>query len=296
MIRISPTELAFNTPGIFRDIYGARPGGCFQKDPSRYLAPANGVNHLVGEIDNGSHARQRKLLAPAFSDRSLREQEPILTGYVDTMISKLRAEIQKGSPVLDIKNWMNYTTFDITGDLMFGESFGCLKDNQLHPWIDLIFKSIKALAYDGTAQQFPVFHRFLSALILCTIGFANDCQYCFFCYLLMAIDSSSLDRPGAMCGCSDWAVLSFRSRRGEWKLQFALGRPNAPSFCRKCRKQSYCKALVRHTDGDKESMPHTTILGRWRWSRICCQAPSRLQGGSRLERLYWADTAPVGSC
>lgn len=165
VIRVGPNELVFNTPRAFRDIYGARPGGCFQKDPSRYLAPANGVNHLIGEIDNASHARQRKLLAPAFSDRALREQEPIITGYVDTMISKLRAKIQNGSSVLDIKNWMNYTTFDITGDLMFGESFGCLKDSQLHPWVDLIFKSIKALAYDGMARQFPAFHKLLSALI-----------------------------------------------------------------------------------------------------------------------------------
>lgn len=165
VIRISPNELAFNTPRAFRDIYGARPGDCFQKDPSRYLPPANGVSHLIGEIDNASHARQRKLLAPAFSDRALREQEPLVTGYVDTLISKLRAEIQQGYSVLDIKNWMNYTTFDITGDLMFGESFGCLKDSQLQTWIDLIFKSIKALAYNGMARQFPVFYSFLLALI-----------------------------------------------------------------------------------------------------------------------------------
>jgi cytochrome P450 len=129
------------------------------------LPPANGVNHLVGEIDNVSHARQRKLLAPAFSERALREQEPLITGYVDTMISKLRQEIRKGSSTLDIKNWMNYTTFDITGDLMFGESFGCLKDSQLHPWIGLIFKSIQALAYDGMARQFPLFHSLLFALV-----------------------------------------------------------------------------------------------------------------------------------
>lgn len=60
---------------------------------------------------------------------------------------------------------MNYTTFDIPGDLMFGESFGCLKDSQLHPWIDLILKSVKALAYDGMARQSPLFYSFLLALI-----------------------------------------------------------------------------------------------------------------------------------
>lgn len=166
VVRISPNELAFNTPQAFRDIYGARPGGCFAKDRSHYLPPANGVDHLVCAIDNGVHARQRRLLAHAFSERALRDQESLIKGYVDTMIGKLQSEItRQDSPRVDIKNWMNYTTFDITGDLMFGESFDCLKDSQLHPWIQLIFKSIKALSIAGIAQQFPVLRVLLDALI-----------------------------------------------------------------------------------------------------------------------------------
>lgn len=165
-MRISPNELAFNTAQAFRDIYGSRPGGCFTKDRSHYLPPANDVDHLVCAIDNGVHARQRRLLAHAFSERALRDQEGLIRGYVDTMIGKLQTEIaRKDAPVVDIKNWMNYTTFDITGDLMFGESFDCLKDSQLHPWIQLIFSSIKALAIAGVAQQFPILQATLDALI-----------------------------------------------------------------------------------------------------------------------------------
>ncbi|KAJ6103326.1 hypothetical protein N7486_005753 [Penicillium sp. IBT 16267x] len=166
VVRISPEELAFNTPQAFRDIYGARPGGCFPKDPSHYFPPPNGVDHLVCAIDHGVHARQRRLLAHAFSDRALRDQEGLITGYVDTLISKLREKVGKSENVpVDIKNWMNFTTFDITGDLMFGESFGCLKDSQLHPWIQLIFSSIKALAIIGAARQFPVLKVILAALV-----------------------------------------------------------------------------------------------------------------------------------
>ena len=66
---------------------------------------------------------------------------------------------------IDIKNWMNYTTFDITGDLMFGESFDCLKDNRLHPWIQLIFNSIKAISIAGIAAQFPFLRVLLNAMI-----------------------------------------------------------------------------------------------------------------------------------
>ncbi|KAJ5765369.1 hypothetical protein N7520_004928 [Penicillium odoratum] len=166
VVRISPSELAFNTPQAFRDIYGARPGGCFPKDRSHYIPPANGVDHLVCAIDHGVHARQRRLLAHAFSERALRDQEGLITGYVDTLIGKLREEVDKSPNFqVDIKNWMNFTTFDITGDLMFGESFDCLKDSRLHPWIQLIFSSIKALSITGVAQQFPILKVMLAALI-----------------------------------------------------------------------------------------------------------------------------------
>ncbi|KAJ5153956.1 uncharacterized protein N7500_009395 [Penicillium coprophilum] len=156
ILRISPDELAFNTAQAFRDIYGPRPGGCFPKNRSHYIAPVNGVDHLVCAIDNATHARQRRLLSHAFSEKALREQEGLITGYVDTLITKLRSEIRSGTSIVDIKSWMNFTTFDITGDLMFGESFDCLKDSELHPWIKLVFNSMKALAYIGAANQFPL--------------------------------------------------------------------------------------------------------------------------------------------
>lgn len=95
----------------------------------------------------------------------MRDQEGLITGYVDTLINKLRSQVRQGSSIVDIKSWMNFTTFDITGDLMFGESFDCLKDSQLHPWIKLIFNSIKAIAFIGAANQFPMLKGFLDLFI-----------------------------------------------------------------------------------------------------------------------------------
>lgn len=164
-MRIGPNELAFNTAQAFRDIYGSRPGGCFPKDRSHYEPPANGVDHLVCAVDNANHARQRRLLAHAFSDKALRDQEGLIRSYVDTMITKLRSEVQHGTAVVDLKSWMNFTTFDITGDLMFGESFDCLKDSQLHPWIGLVFKSMKAIAFIGAMNQFPTLKGLLRYLM-----------------------------------------------------------------------------------------------------------------------------------
>lgn len=174
-VRIGPNELAFNTPQAFRDIYTTtRSGKGLPKPASFYPPPVNGVPSVSVLVDDEAHARQRKLLSYGLSDRALREQERLIMGFVDTLVDRLRGEIVKGrgqekgvnaAAKVDIKEWMNYATFDITGELTFGESFNCLKDSELHPWIAIIFKSIKQGAYLIIAGQFPWAQKLLVALI-----------------------------------------------------------------------------------------------------------------------------------
>lgn len=58
----------------------------------------------------------RKLLSHAFSDSALREQESILTGYFDLLVSRLKEESQNPDiDKVDITSWYNFTTFDIIG-------------------------------------------------------------------------------------------------------------------------------------------------------------------------------------
>lgn len=40
-------------------------------------------------------------------------------------------------------SWYNWTTFDVIGDLAFGEPFGCLEKAQYDPWVDAIGKSVR---------------------------------------------------------------------------------------------------------------------------------------------------------
>ena len=49
--------------------------------------------------------------------------------------------------MLDIVPWFNYTTFDIFSDLGYGESFNCLESSRFHPWIALLFNSVKAASF-----------------------------------------------------------------------------------------------------------------------------------------------------
>jgi len=56
----------------------------------------------------------RKYLANAFSDRSLKDQEPLIQEVVDQLIDKL-AENGSGPGGTNMVMWFNLATFDVCG-------------------------------------------------------------------------------------------------------------------------------------------------------------------------------------
>ncbi|KAJ9138730.1 Isotrichodermin C-15 hydroxylase [Coniochaeta hoffmannii] len=146
VVRVAPNEVTFISAKAWQDIYGNRGGyplptaeayGVHEKD-------FFGALSLLWVGDATQHARHRKVLSPAFSDKSLRDQEPLIRQYVDLLVQRL-AE-RKDSPV-DLWAWLNYTTFDLIGDLTFGEPFGCLREAKFHPWIAFVFSRLKMMMY-----------------------------------------------------------------------------------------------------------------------------------------------------
>ncbi|KAJ5683044.1 sterigmatocystin biosynthesis P450 monooxygenase stcL [Penicillium macrosclerotiorum] len=157
IVRTGPTTLSFNTAKGFRDIYGFRPGvPQFPKDPKVYGSSLMPTRDAVGGfLSNEAHSRQRRLLAHGFSDRSIRDLEPRIIIFMDLFISRLRDQARQHKNV-NIKAWLEFAAFDITGDLMFGETFDCLRDSQLHPWIEFIFSSIMGTTILSAIRHFPI--------------------------------------------------------------------------------------------------------------------------------------------
>lgn len=60
------------------------------------------------------------------------------------------------SIVLDIVQWFNFTTFDIVGDLAFGQSFDSLQDGALHPWVSFIFTHFKVACSMASTRFYPL--------------------------------------------------------------------------------------------------------------------------------------------
>ena len=115
-------------------------------------------------------------MAPAFSERALGEMEGLVRGYVDLLMGGLGkvADLQdgdgKGEGVTDIVKWFNFTTFDLIGDLAFGEDLGGLESHTLgkdgeasgtNAWISRIKIAIRVLPWALLIQEYMPGLRFL---------------------------------------------------------------------------------------------------------------------------------------
>lgn len=152
VVRLHPDELSFIGSSAWADIYTARPQ--LPKPTFGVLETPNGIPSIGTIPDAETHGRHKKIISHAFSDRALLSQEYILQKYTDLLIDRLRNQPNLHDGTLDICSWYNFTTFDVLGDLCFGESFHCLETAENHPWIASLSKGVKA------AQLFTVFHHF----------------------------------------------------------------------------------------------------------------------------------------
>lgn len=91
-----------------------------------------------------NHRRLRRLQSYAFSEKALSSQADIIDSYISKFISKLLEKARcEETAVVDLVDWYNFITFDLIGDLAFGESFGCLDLGLLHPWIRCVVNFLR---------------------------------------------------------------------------------------------------------------------------------------------------------
>ena len=130
VVRVSPNELSFATVESWKAIYGHRghgPGQIHGPTPtkSRFydIYRAGFSSGCIGsERDPARHAQMRKLLSSAFSTRSLVGQEAIVDKAVNEFINRI-GEVGKGPGGVNMTKWYEMITFDILGEIAFGESF-----------------------------------------------------------------------------------------------------------------------------------------------------------------------------
>ncbi|KAI1491664.1 cytochrome P450 [Biscogniauxia mediterranea] len=156
VVRTAPNELSFAAPGTFKEIYNhaSKDKPVFLKGPW-YDRPEPEPS-IVHTRDPADHSIQRKSLSHAFSAQSLRDDEYVVQTYVNLFIEQLRKFGGPGTEGIDLSEAYNWVTFDIIGDLTFGESFNAVAEAKTNFWISLILDAAYFAMVSTTAKRMPI--------------------------------------------------------------------------------------------------------------------------------------------
>ena len=167
-MRIAPNELSFANPVAWDDIYSNKDGAnpeAFKKSELWHGNLEPGLSSVFTTIDFKAHGRIRRFIDPAFSEKAVLQQEPIIQNYINIFLDKLRERSSfSGKTTINVVQWFNFALFNIIGDLCFGESFSCLEKCEYEPWMDQMAASIKLNYLLINIRHFPIINSMLKPL------------------------------------------------------------------------------------------------------------------------------------
>ncbi|KAH7013981.1 cytochrome P450 [Ilyonectria destructans] len=166
-VRVAPGELSTINPAAATDVYGHRNAARqIPKDFKAYYMKnqrGDGTEGLM-TADDESHRRMRKIFSPAFSDRAIREQEPLLKKYTDLLVEK-SGECCDSKGKVDIHMFFNFATFDFAADLVFGDGLDHLERMEYHPFLANISGVVKFSAFRRAIRSFPMMDKIFAQFI-----------------------------------------------------------------------------------------------------------------------------------
>ncbi|CAN9142059.1 unnamed protein product [Alternaria alternata] len=161
VVRVAPNELSYADSRALKEIYITRPGHLpFERNRTSFKKMSPTEPNSIVNWHEEDHTRYRRAFANSFSEKSLKEQAPVIESYVDLFMEQV-----KKRKAVDLEKWLNYLTFDISGDFTYGESWDCVANGKAHPWVDIAQDFGKGLALIGSINHYPPIDKLLRHII-----------------------------------------------------------------------------------------------------------------------------------
>jgi cytochrome P450 len=151
IVRVAPNKISVRGEIGWKAVYAHRTQGTEEWPKAEDFF--SGTPPDIVTAPTATHRRMRKEIIRAFSDKAIYEQQPIFRQYSKLLLQRWR---ERDQTVIDLSKWLNFFTFDTFGDLAFGEPFGSLEGGESHPWISLIFNTIKIGKKIRFLDEFPM--------------------------------------------------------------------------------------------------------------------------------------------
>ena len=152
IVRYGPNSISINTNTALNEIYAFKAN---VKKAKFYTAfPAKvGAESTHSMIDKNLHARKRRVLSQAFSDNTMKGLQPHVLHVIRTFckaigpsrVTSAAAEKQERpwSSPRNMANWTDYMSYDVLGDICYGQTFGTLEREENRFAIELVGTSSK---------------------------------------------------------------------------------------------------------------------------------------------------------
>ncbi|KAK5677365.1 hypothetical protein LTS10_009935 [Elasticomyces elasticus] len=136
-VRIGSNDLSITDPAIVDAAFSASS----KVRKSQWYDAASPYDSMHTTRSRALHDRRRRVWAPGFSDRALREYETHVQMFNDKLIERIR---QHGGGGLDVSKWFMLYSFDVMGKLAFGRNYGMLDSGELHWALEIMTKAMSA--------------------------------------------------------------------------------------------------------------------------------------------------------
>ncbi|PWY77260.1 sterigmatocystin biosynthesis P450 monooxygenase [Aspergillus sclerotioniger CBS 115572] len=151
VVRIAPDEVSISSLPEFKEIH--RAGSAFLKTAWYQKTTFDRKPGIFAMRDPKEHSARRKLLARPFAKSELRRTwEPVVKEKVHLAVSQIRRELLSTGRS-DVLKWWTFFATDVSGHLMFGESFGMLQLGRRTKYIDALESIMKG---GGINAELPV--------------------------------------------------------------------------------------------------------------------------------------------
>lgn len=161
VFRVSPNELSFATVQSWKDIYGPAPSSgrtCIKSEFYNMYGSAYRSACIGSERDPKRHAGMKKNLSAAFSTRALLQQESIIRKCVDGFVQRIseQPDAAPAAPGLNMTKWYEMISFDILGEMAFGDSFHAVESARPHFWSELIVEHLYFVTILDNLRRYPL--------------------------------------------------------------------------------------------------------------------------------------------
>jgi cytochrome P450 len=165
IVRTGPNELSFRSASAVKTIYGGNPRSedTFHKNMIANMQESGQSDNLFFAIGS-KHQHYRKIIAPAFSEATIRAQEPMVYEYCTQLVNGLRnrsgtAHFPTAEGIVDIVPWTHFIVSDILSHVLFGSGLECLKRGGYHPWVAGGFNALIESTCIEAAQRLWPYHK-----------------------------------------------------------------------------------------------------------------------------------------